>query len=278
LKNSVKIVIKDKTMNRIEYLEKYYVSRDENSRLLSKHGQIEFITTMHFLNKYLAKDKRIIEIGAGTGRYSLAIANEGYTVDAVELIEHNIDIFKQNIKPGNKINIYKGDAINLDIIQNDKYDITLLLGPMYHLYTIEDQKKALSEAYRITKNQGIIFIAYCIADSTIIQYGFVQNNIKAIIEKGILEKETFKAYSTEEDIFQLHRKEDIDYLNSFFKMFRLHYVATDLFTRYIDKTVDNMDEVEYELYLDYHLKMCERYDLVGLTNHSLDILKKYENK
>jgi hypothetical protein len=24
--------------------------------------------------------------------------------------------------------------------------------------------------------------------------------------------------------------------------------------------------------------MCERYDLVGLTNHSLDILKKYENE
>jgi SAM-dependent methyltransferase len=166
----------------------------------------------------------------------------------------------------------------LNFIENEKYDITLLLGPMYHLYTIEEQKKAISEAHRITKNQGIIFIAYCIADSTIIQYGFIQNNIKAIIEKGLLEKETYKAYSTAEDIFQLYRKEDIDYLNSFFKMFRLHYVATDLFTRYIDKTIDNMDEIEYKIYLDYHLKMCERYDLVGLTNHSLDILKKYQSE
>jgi hypothetical protein len=61
-------------------------------------------------------------------------------------------------------------------------------------------------------------------------------------------------------------------------MFRLHYVATDLFTRYIDKTMDNMDEIEYKIYLDYHLKMCERYGLVGLTNHSLDILKKYQSE
>jgi ubiquinone/menaquinone biosynthesis C-methylase UbiE len=265
-------------MDNNEYLEKYYASKDEDNRLLSKHGQIEFITTMNYLNRYLSKDKKIIEIGAGTGRYSLTLANNGFSVDAVELVQHNIDIFKRNIKPESKINVYKGNAVNLDFIENEKYDITLLLGPMYHLYTIEEQKKAISEAYRITKNKGIIFVAYCIADSTIIQYGFIQNNIKKIIEKGILEKETYKAYSTAEEVFQLYRKEDIDYLNSFFKVFRLHYVATDLFTRYMDKTIENMDEEEYNIYLDYHLKMCERYDLVGLTNHSLDILKKYENE
>jgi ubiquinone/menaquinone biosynthesis C-methylase UbiE len=183
---SVKIWIKEENMDKNEHLEKYYSSGDEDSRLSSKYGQIEFITTMHYLDKYLSKDKRIIEVGAGTGKYSLDLANKGYFVDAVELVQHNIDVFKQKMQPENNINIYKGDAIDLNFIENEKYDITLLLGPMYHLYTIEEQKKAISEAYRITKNQGIIFIAYCIADSTIIQYGFIQNNIKAIIEKGIL--------------------------------------------------------------------------------------------
>ena len=260
-----------------EYLENYYSSRDENNRLISKHGQIEFITTMHYIDKYLSKGNKIIEIGAGTGIYSIALANKGFSIDSVELIQHNIDIFKKNMDSKNHIHIYKGDARNLDFIEDNKYDITLLLGPMYHLYTIQDQKQAIAEAFRITKNKGIIFIAYCIADSTIIQYGFMQNNIKTIIQKGILEKDTYKAFSTEEDLFQLHRREDIDYLNSFFKVFRLHYVATDLFTRYMDGTINNMDEEEYKIYIDYHLKMCERYDLVGLTNHSLDILKKYEN-
>jgi ubiquinone/menaquinone biosynthesis C-methylase UbiE len=187
-------------MDKNEYLEKYCISRDEDGRLTSKYGQIEFITTMYYLNKYLSKDKKIIEIGAGTGRYSLALANNGYSVDAVELIQHNIDIFKRKIQPEHKIKLYKGDAINLDFVQNEEYDITLLLGPMYNLYSIEEQKKAISEAYRITKNQGIIFIAYCIADSTIIQYGFIQKNIKAIIEKGILEKDTYKAFSRAKDM------------------------------------------------------------------------------
>ena len=260
-----------------EFLEEHYTKRDENNRLSSKYGQIEFITTMKYIEKYLAYDKKIIEIGAGTGKYSIALSDKNYSVDAVELVQHNIDIFKNNLRPNNKINIYKGNAMNLEFIEDETYDITLLLGPMYHLYTIEDQKKAISEAYRITKNKGIIFIAYCITDSTIIQYGFIQNNIKLIIEKGLLDRGSYKAYSTPKEIFQLYRREDIDYLNSFFKVFRLHYVATDLFTHYIKDTINGMDDEAYNHYIDYHLKMCERYDLVGLTNHSLDIVKKYEN-
>ena len=262
-------------MDKNEHLDKYYASRDEDNRLTSKHGHIEFFTTMYYIEKYLSKDSKIIEIGAGTGRYSIALANKGYSVDSVELVQHNIDVFRKNVQTSNNINIYQGDARNLDFIENEQYDITLVLGPMYHLYTIEEQKKAMAEAYRITKNKGIIFIAYCITDSSIIQFGFKGKNIKTIIEKGLLEKDTYKAFSTEQEVFQLHRREDIDYLNSFFKMFRLHYVATDLFTRYMDETIDNMDQEEYSIYLDYHIKMCERYDLVGLTNHSLDIQKKY---
>jgi ubiquinone/menaquinone biosynthesis C-methylase UbiE len=260
-----------------DLLEAHYSSRDEDSRLSSKNGQIEFITTMKYIEKYMTNDKKIIEIGAGTGKYSIALSNKNYSVDAVELVQHNIDIFRKNMQPNNKINIYKGNAINLDFIEDETYDITLLLGPMYHLYTIEDQKKAMAEAYRITKNGGVIFIAYCIADSTIIQYGFIGNNIKTIIENGLLEKETYTAYSTPKEIFQLYRRQDIDYLNSFLKVFRLHYVATDLFSHYIKETINNMDDETFNIYLDYHLKMCERYDLVGVTNHSLDILKKYEN-
>lgn len=39
----------------------------------------------------------MLEIGAGTGRYSHALARRGYSVDAVELIEHNIEVFKKYV-------------------------------------------------------------------------------------------------------------------------------------------------------------------------------------
>lgn len=57
-------------------------------------------------------------------------------------------------------------------------------------------------------------------------------------------------------------------------MERLHLVATDLFTHYIPLAVESMDEETYACYLQYHFAVCERADLLGVSNHTLDILQK----
>lgn len=154
------------------------------------------------------------------------------------------------------------------------FDITLLLGPMYHLYTVDEQKQALSEALRVTKKGGLMFAAYCISDASVISFGFKDGNIFDLIEKGLINTETFKTYSTPAELFQLYRKEDIDALNSGFDVTRLQYVATDLMTNYMRETIDAMDDETYIMYLKYHLSVCERSDMVGATHHSLDILRK----
>ena len=73
-----------------DYLTNYYERYDENGRLISKHGMVEYLTTMKYVEKYLKPNMRVLEIGAATGRYSHALAQKGYRVDAVELVEHNI--------------------------------------------------------------------------------------------------------------------------------------------------------------------------------------------
>lgn len=96
---------------------------------------------------------------------SHALAQKGYCVDAVELVEHNIEIFRQNTTPGETVTITQGNAMDLSMFEDDTYDITLLLGPMYHLFTTEDKLKALSEAIRVTKKNGVVFAAYCMGDA-----------------------------------------------------------------------------------------------------------------
>lgn len=117
-----------------DYLTNYYERYDEEGRLNSKHGMVEYITTMKYIEKYLKPNMRILEIGAATGRYSHTLAQKGYRVDAVELVEHNIEIFKQNTIEGEPVTITQGNAMALSDFDSDTYDITLLLGPMYHLY------------------------------------------------------------------------------------------------------------------------------------------------
>lgn len=133
-------------MNAQEYVKKHYENYDEDGRLLSKHGMVEYITTMKYVEKYLKPGMRVLEIGAATGRYSHALARKGYNVDAVELVEHNIEIFRRNTKKGENVTITQSNAVDLSEFKNDTYDITLLLGPMYHLFNQEDKLKALSEA------------------------------------------------------------------------------------------------------------------------------------
>ena len=259
-----------------QYLTNFYNSYDEDSRLESKHGAVEFLTTMHYIEKYLKPGDRILEIGAGTGRYSHALARQGYTINAVELIEHNIEIFRKNTLADEKISVIQGNALDLSAFSDNQFDITLLLGPLYHLYNKEDKQQAIREAIRVTKQGGIIFAAYVISDGSLLDEGFNQKNfnVAEYIQNGLLDPETFAAVSEPKDIFELVRKEDIDDLMSVFPVTRLHYAATDGCSLLMREAIDTMDNEIFQLYLKYHFATCERADLLGSTSHAVDIFKK----
>ena len=258
-------------MERMEALTNYYTTHNEENRLTPKHGMVEFLSTVHYVEKYLKPGMRILEIGAGTGKYSHYFAQHGYEVDAVELMKCNIEVFKANTKNGENITIQQGDAINLQNISSGQYDVTLLLGPMYHLYTDEEKMKAMSEAIRVTKKGGVIFAAYCNNDMTVYQFCFARDGIKNEQFSDLIDPDTFTLSSTPREIFSLYRKEDIDKLMSGFNIERLHYVGTDMLTRFIANIVD---EDTFSKYMKYHLYVCEREDMVGATNHILDIFRK----
>lgn len=261
-------------METLKALTQYYGSYDEDNRLSSRYGMVEYLTTMRYINKFLRPGMRIMEIGAATGRYSHYLAQQGYQVDAVELIAHNIEIFKKNTKPGENITISQGNAKDLREFEDNVYDITLLLGPMYHLFTNEEKVQALSEAIRVTKKGGIVFCAYRMGDASILLYGFGQGEIHNIINKCMLDPVTFETFSKPWDLFELHRKEDIDALRSNFHVSQLHFLATDGYANHMRKTLTEMDEETFQLFLRYHFATCERMDMIGYSNHTLDIFRK----
>lgn len=261
-------------METFKALTEYYSGYDEDGRLLSRHGRVEFLTTMRYIEKYLKPGMRILEIGAATGRYSHTLARMGYRVDAVELVQHNIDIFIANTQPGEQVTVRQGNAKELSFLADDTYDMTLLLGPMYHLFTVEEQKQALSEALRVTKPGGLLFSAYCGNDATMVQYCFGRGMLKEQRYRDLVDFETFKASSDPAELFELYRREDIDALMEGFPVKRLHYVGTDMATNYMRSAIDDMEDDFFELYLKYHFTICERSDMVGTSHHILDIHRK----
>lgn len=258
-------------MNREQMLNKFYTDVcDEEKRLIDRVGNIEFITTTKYIDNVLKEGDSILEVGAGTGRYSLHYADKGYSVNAVEFVEHNVKVLQSKIKSTMNICAEQGDALNLSKFKNEKFDVTLILGPMYHMFTMEDKKKVLEEAIRVTKKGGHIFVAYVLNEATVLQYLFEQKHIMEYLDKIT---QDYKFKSNIEEIFDLVRIEDIDEVNSGQNVIREKLIATDGAATYMNNIIENLSEEEYKIFIKYHLATCERSDLIGVSNHVVDILK-----
>ena len=261
-------------------IEQYYNKFNEDKRLLSRHGRVEFYVTYTYIQRHLSavlderkcakSDIKIMDIGAGTGAYCIPLADEGYTVSAVEMVKHNLGILKKKTK---LVDARQGNACNMKKYADDTFDVTLLFGPMYHLFSNEDKIKALSEAKRITKPGGVIFVAYVMNEYGVITYCFKERHIREIMENHRL-TEDFHTVSQVENLYDYVRIEDIDKLNKQCGLKRKMIISPDGAADYMRQYLNKLDEEEFQYFLDYQLSICERQDLIGAGAHTVDILIK----
>lgn len=257
-------------MNEDELI-KYYNKFNEDKRLGRRHGIVEFETTMKYIKKYLKKynNPKILDVGAGTGAYSISLYNNGYDITAVELVKHNLMTLR---KKEPRIKSYLGNATNLEFVDNS-FDIVLLFGPLYHLISMDEKIKAINEAKRVLKKNGLIFISYYMNDYAVMKHGFIDKYIKYAMDNNCLDKD-YKIISKNNDLYSMVRLEDINYLKKVCDLKRVKIILQDGLTDYFRKEINSLSEEEFNLYLDYHFKICEKKEFLGTSSHILDILKK----
>ena len=261
-------------MDRKGILENYYNEWNEDDRLLSRFGQVEFLTTIRFIEKYLKPGMKILEVGAGTGRYSHYFARKGYTVDAIELVERNIVGFKEKTLPTENVTIVQGDAVNLSMLKDNEYDIVLHLGPMYHLSAASERKAAVSEALRVTKPNGKVFMAYILNEMTVINYFFRNGHINDADEREKILSSNWRFGKNLKKHICFYRIEDVNALMSEFDVNRLHSVGAEMISGAIRELLLSMTDEEFLNYTEYVYSICERTDMIGMSGHLLDIFEK----
>ena len=261
-------------MNDTDRIIAHYNKGEEQTRLDERFGRVEFLTTIRFIEKYLFSNARILEIGAGTGRYSHFFARKGYTVDAIELVPLHVEQFKSASLPDEKITVVQGDARDLSAFEDERYDVTLLLGPLYHLTDDGDKKQVLSEALRVTRHGGVVFAAYILNEMTVMNYLFRKNKISDPAIAEHVERVSFRLNEIAEKGLSICRIEDVDALMRDFPVERLHLIGTDMFSGMIRPLLADMDDATFEHYVNYIQTICERPDMIGLSGHLLDVFKK----
>lgn len=119
------------------------ISREKGS-VLYEHFREGVCFTCDYDRVFIFVDKlRRCTVGAyesecnrfgGIGFYDC----KGYDVSAVEYVQHNLEVLKSKIEDGMTIEAVQGDAVDLSEFADNTFDVTLVLGPLYHLYERDD--------------------------------------------------------------------------------------------------------------------------------------------
>lgn len=262
-----------------EELNRYYNKFNEEHRLKTRHGKVEFSVSMKYIHECLEilnnsnqknVNLKILDLGAGTGAYSVPLCLEGFDVTSVELADRNIKILRDKHQ---KIKTWKADARNLSFLDDEVFDLTLIFGPLYHIHTDEEKLKVFSEAKRVTKKGGFILASYVMNDYSIITYGFKENHVLECLDCGSIDFD-FHTKAKESDLYDYVRLEDINRLNKKSGLVRKKIIAADGAADYLRKELNAMDEKTFETFIQYQISIAEKPELLGASSHVVDILQK----
>ena len=250
-------------------LNDYYNKFNEDKRLKTRHGRVEFIVTMKYIEEIVKnyENPKILDLGAGCGAYSIPLS-EYYDVTALELVKHNLKVIEKNSQ---NIKLLHGNATNLNMLEDNSFDVILIFGPMYHLISTEEKLKCLNEAKRVLKKNGTILISYIMNDYAIIRHGFKDRHI---LEETDKIDDSFHIISKEDDLYSYVRLDDIDNLNRLANLRRIKIISQDSISNYMREYINKLNDEEFDLFIKFQLSICERYEMLGLSTHVLDILKE----
>lgn len=255
--------------NDTELVQEVYRRFDENSRLTkSKSARVEFLTNVKYIEKYLMPGAKILDIGAGTGEYSLYFSRQGYAVSALELADSNIEAFRKKLTPEDKIDLAQGNALNLSQYPDDSFDIVLLFGPLYHLHSETDQLRCIQEAKRVCKPGGKLFLAFISNDMVILT---MFHEHPDYFVNGYYNKKTFRC---DDFPFVFHTLDACRALLHKGEVKVLHEVASDGFSELLEGKINEMDEENFSQYLRFHYYTCEKPEHLGSSNHLLFVAEK----
>ncbi|MBT3940531.1 class I SAM-dependent methyltransferase [Candidatus Woesearchaeota archaeon] len=148
-------------------VKKYYTEYGEGEwkRLIKDpYHQMEFNTSMHFLKKYLPKKGLILDAGAGPGRYTVALAKQGYDVVLRDLTPKFVEMARKKVKYAGVSKRVKsleiGDITNLSEFKDGTFDAVICLGgPLTHVVDKKQRERAAAELVRVAKKGSLVFVS-----------------------------------------------------------------------------------------------------------------------
>jgi 2-polyprenyl-3-methyl-5-hydroxy-6-metoxy-1,4-benzoquinol methylase len=245
-------------------LMEFYNTYDEENRLAKDNfHRIEYITNIHYIEKYCLQNSIILDACAGTGRYAFYLAQNGYKVTAGDIVPLHVDNIKLKNKENNLLKEIKiNDVLDMSF-QDNSFDVVLCMGALYHLKTNDERHKAINECIRVLRTNGIIILSY------INKYAQMLLDSK---KGGEYFEKAYNNYKGKnKNIFIGTSPEEIKELTERHNIKEIKNIGSDGSAYFIRDEINGATEEEFEIWLKYHLETCEEGSILGNSLHGLYI-------
>ncbi len=260
----------------------HYDEGREHDRLSSPHGRLEFERSKDIISRNLFKaPAKILDLGGGTGHYSFWLANQGFEVHLVDVVESHIETAKKVVQYFSLASITVGDARGTKF-PDESFDVVLLFGPLYHLIEKRDRIKALGEAKRVLKPGGRL-MAVCISKYASLMDGFQSRFIEDPYFRSIVDQDLIDGQHRNPDnhphyftTTKFHEPTEFQTEIEEAGFFDVKLHAVEGFGSQLADLESQMnDEAKKEILFDY-LRMVESEpSLLGSSPHIMAVARKW---
>lgn len=245
---------------------------DDGRENQSRTDSLEFHYTKKHLEGLIKNTDRVLEVGCAAGYYGFHYADTYKEYVGVDLFPPHIELFNKRIKERGLTNLSceVGDAVNLENMPDNSFDVVLHLGPMYHLKK-EERLLAFQEATRVCKDGGIIAFAYIVQIGTYagacILYANSYPNEKT--NEYVLDKGTD---DNRPDLFFYTTPEEMEEMAINCGLTKIKNLGTNFM--FAMNVVNNMTDEQFEVMRPLYDKMCEHESCTGMAGHALLVCRK----
>jgi ubiquinone/menaquinone biosynthesis C-methylase UbiE len=136
---------------------------DYELKRLSTECLVEYAITTRYLARLLSAAAVVAEVGVGSGDYTVFLAGRGCSLYLADVSEQLLAATTRRLEDAGLatqiVDARKASATNLGHIPDGACGMVLLLGPLYHLCTLEERTRAVHEAARVLSTDGLILAA-----------------------------------------------------------------------------------------------------------------------
>lgn len=181
------------------------------NEIYCKQGEVqkEILPTVYNFVELLKQEKKekILDLGCGTGRHSLYLAQNGFMVTATDISQKGVDVTEKKVKEyGFPIETACHDIRNIPFKDNT-FDAILCSWVSGH-GDVDDMKKHAKEMLRVVKTGGLIFVDYPSKEDKQYRVG-IEISKDTFLDNMPGEEKIPHHYSDKQEILDLYKEHEI---------------------------------------------------------------------